>query len=487
MDQIVSTGQWGSRSVETSLLEFFHRLRQAGVPVSMVEVLDAFAALAHVELADRSQFRAALFATLVKRPEDQQAFTVLFDVCFPLTPGRDPAPEPDPPLPGPPVGEATAAGGEGEGDVHSPGGDPRDGPGDELLAALLDALRHGDEAAMRALAGLAVDRYGGLEAHPEASERYYLYRILRQVELYRLLAMALGDSDDPDGAARHGREELARRIEGFRRLLAEQLRHRMAVSVGSAQLAELYRDRQLEDVDFLGANAGQLRELRQAVRPLARKLASRAAQKRRLRRRGRLDVRRTVRRSLSSGGVPVDPAFRAVRASKPDLYVLADVSGSVIEFAKFTLSLLHAMSEEFAKLRSFAFVDGVDEVTGLLDQGGHRMDLRGTFARAKLVADDGHSDYGNVFRRFAERYGGDVDSRSTLIVMGDARNNYRDPGLQAFRDLAGRSRRLYWLNPEPAGEWDTTDSIMSVYGPACDRVFEVRTLRQLTACVDEIT
>jgi uncharacterized protein with von Willebrand factor type A (vWA) domain len=490
MGQIVSTGP---RSLETSLLEFFHRLREARVPVSMVEVLDAFACLAHVDLADRAQFRSALFATLVKRPEDQQAFGVLFDVCFPLThaprAGSLDAPDvdhaglqPDPPLAGPPVGEATAEGAEGEWGVH----DPLEASGD-LLAALLDALRHDDEAAMRTLAGLAVDRFGGLEAQPEASERYYLYRILRQVELYRLLAMALGDSDDPDGAARHGREELARRIEDFRRLLAEQLRHRMAASVGVHQAAELYRERQLEDVDFLGANASQLRELRQAVRPLARKLASRAAQKRRLRRRGRLDVRRTVRRSLSAGGVPVDPAFRAVRASKPDLYVLADVSGSVIEFAKFTLSLLHAMNAEFAKLRSFAFVDGIDEVTGLLEEGGHRMDLRGAFARAKLVADDGHSDYGNVFRRFAERYGGEVDTRTTLIVMGDARNNYREPGLEPFRDLAERSRRLYWLNPEPHAEWDTTDSIMNLYGAACDRVFEVRTLRQLTACVDEIT
>jgi uncharacterized protein len=490
MGQIVRVGP---RSLETSLLEFFHRLREARVPVSMVEVLDAFACLAHVDLADRAQFRSALFATLVKRPEDQQAFGVLFDVCFPLTPAAamsarrgagdgdgdgDAAP---PPLdPGAPEGSPRPEGVRD--DVHT----PQDASGD-LLAALLDALRHDDEAAMRTLAGLAVDRFGGLDAQPEASERYYLYRILRQVELYRLLAMALGDSEDADGAARHGREELARRIEDFRRLLAEQLRHRMAASVGVHQVAELYTERQLEDVDFLGANASQLRELRQAVRPLARKLASRAAQKRRLRRRGRLDVRRTVRRSLSSGGVPVDPAFRAVRASKPDLYVLADVSGSVIEFAKFTLSLLHAMNQEFAKLRSFAFVDGIDEVTGLLAEGGHRMDLRGAFARAKLVADDGHSDYGNVFRRFAERYGGDVDARTTLIVMGDARNNYREPGLEPFRDLAERSRRLYWLNPEPRGEWDTTDSIMSAYGAACDRVFEVRTLRQLTACVDEIT
>jgi uncharacterized protein len=486
----VSTPTWApGRSLETALLEFFHRLREARVPVSMVEVLDAFACLGHVDLADRVQFRSALFATLVKRPEDQEAFGVLFDLCFPLTPAGPHAhgAMPNTPVaaPGPPVGEATAAANEGEWDIHRPPDAP-DASGD-LLAALLDALRHDDEAAMRALAGLAVARFGGLEAQPEASERYYLYRVLRQVELYRLLAMALGDSDDPDGAARHGREELARRIEDFRRLLGEQLRHRLAASVGSAQAAELYRERQLEDVDFLGANASQLRELRQAVRPLARKLASRAAQKRRLRRHGRLDVRRTVRRSLSSGGVPVDPAFRAVRASKPDLYVLADVSGSVIEFAKFTLSLLHAMNQEFAKLRSFVFVDGVDEVTGILEHGGHRMDLRGAFARAKVVADDGHSDYGNVFRRFADRYGGDVDARSTLLVMGDARNNYREPGLEAFRGLAERSRRLYWLNPEPKQDWDTTDSIMSVYGAACDRVFEVRTLRQLTACVDEIT
>jgi uncharacterized protein len=194
-----------------------------------------------------------------------------------------------------------------------------------------------------------------------------------------------------------------------------------------------------------------------------------------------------MRRSLSYGGVPVDPAFRAIRASKPDLYVLADVSGSVVEFAKFTLSLLQAMSQEFAKMRSFAFVDGVDEVTGLLsDGGGDFMDLRGAFARAKVVWADGHSDHGNVFRRFAELYGADLDGRSTLIVMGDARNNYREPGLATLRELHARVRKLYWLNPEPRHQWDTTDSLMGLYGTCCDQVFEVRSLRQLSACIDEI-
>ena len=469
-----------ARSLETSLLGFFHRLRDARVPVSMVEVLDAIAALGHVDLADRAQFRAALAMTLVKRAEDQQAFELLFDLCFPFTPTPDAAARSGPG--GVPTGPAASQGEEAG----------TDGPvSTDLLEALLDALRQDDQAALRTLAGLAVDRYAGLDAQPDASERYYMYRILRQVELYRLLQLALAAEEGAEGRAQEAsapdREELARRIDDFRRMLAEQVRHRLALRVGAEQLAELYRERQLDDLDFLGATFTQLGELRQAVRPLARKLAARVAQKRRLRRRGRLDVRRTVRRSLSSGGVPVNPAFRAVHASKPDLWVLADVSGSVVEFAKFTLALLHAMNQEFARMRSFAFVDGVDEVTGLLDDSDQAVDLRNAFARARVVWADGHSDYGNVFERFAERYGPDLDARSTLIVMGDARGNYRDPGLEALRGLRAKARRLYWLNPEPRSGWDTTDSVMSLYAAVCDRVFEVRNLRQLTACVYEIT
>jgi uncharacterized protein with von Willebrand factor type A (vWA) domain len=232
---------------------------------------------------------------------------------------------------------------------------------------------------------------------------------------------------------------------------------------------ELYRDRQLDELDILDANASQLRELRQAIRPLARKLAARMAKRRRGRRRGRVDVRRTLRHSLAYGGVPVHPAFRARKASKPDLYVLADVSGSVIEFARFTLSLLHAMDQQFSKLRSFAFVDGVDEVSKMLDEAGDVLDFQRLFTRAEVVWADGHSNYGNVFATFEERYGADLDGRSTLLIMGDARNNYRDPGLEVLHRLAGRVRHVYWLNPEPQDEWDTTDSIMSTYAPTATR------------------
>jgi uncharacterized protein len=466
--------------VETALLGFFHRLREAGVPVSMVEVVDAYACLGHIDLLDREALRAALAATLVKRAQDRHAFEVLFDVCFPLAghgergeAGGDAAAN------GAPGGEGDAgAGAAGAGALGQPGTTPSD----ELLRELMEAFRHDDEGALRALAGLAVDRFGGLAAQPGASERYYMYRILRQLELYRLLQAALATPEDGGG-----REELSQRIDQFRRMLAQRIRQRLSATMGAEQAAELYRERQLEDVDFLAANASQLRELRRAVAPLARKLASRTAQKRRRRRHGRLDMRRTMRRSLSSGGVPLDPAFRAIKASKPDLYVLADVSGSVVEFAKFTLALLQAMSQEFAKLRSFAFVDDIDEVTGLLaDGGGNLMDLRGAFARARVVWADGHSDHAHVLARFAERYAGDLDARSTVLIMGDARNNYRESGISHLRELHAKVRKLYWLNPEPRQEWDTTDSLMGLYATCCDQVFEVRSLRQLSACIDEI-
>lgn len=476
-------------SLETSLLEFFHRLRNARVPVSMVEVLDAFDCLRHVDLADRAQFRAALAATLVKRAEDQATFNVLFDVCFPPTRAQAPA--------GPgggSIGEALR--GEGEATDGELAADPRGGgePSTELLEALLEALRQDDQAAMEALAGMAIDSFGGMEDRPAGTERYFMYRILRQLELYRLIQMAMaerlaGGAPGPRSPLdqRLERERLERRLEEFRRMLAERVRHRLAAQTGAEGAAELYRERQLDDVDFLGASTSQLGDLRQAVRPLARKLAARVASKRRRRHRGRLDVRRTVRRSLQYGGVPVEPAFRARHATRPDLFVLADVSGSVVEFAEFTLSLLYAMSRELGRLRSFAFVDGIDELTGLLAASERGLDLRATFARANVIADDGHSHYGQVLERFTERYGGDVDARSTLIVMGDARGNYRDPGVEALRQLRARSRRVYWLNPEPRRQWDTTDSVMGLYTPHCDHVFEVANLRQLADCVYEIS
>jgi uncharacterized protein len=465
--------------VLTALVDFIHRLRAVGVPVSMVEAIDAAESLGHVDLSIRDELRATLAATLVKRAEHRPAFAALFDVCF--APRRDRLASP---------GGASAPAAPSS-PFEAAGDDAGQGASDEMLRALLDALRRNDRQALRSLAALSVAAYGGIQGQREGSERYYLYRVLRQLDLSNLLQRALGAREEADPgrafAERLLRAEHARRLDEFRRLIAEEIRHRLLDLRGPQAAAGVYSPTLIEDVDFLAASPAQLREMRNAIRPLARKLAARIARRRRLRRRGRLDVRKTIRRSLSAGGVPLEPAFRLPKTSRPDLFLLCDISGSVAEFARFTLSLLHAMSQEFSKLRAFAFVDGIDEVTGAIGDGPTPLEPRQLLARARVVWADGHSDYGNVFRRFWDSYGhAGLDARTTVVITGDGRNNYRDPCVESLRAIKERVRRLYWLNPEPRPQWNTTDSIMATYAPYCDAVFEVRTLRQLAEFVDTI-
>jgi uncharacterized protein with von Willebrand factor type A (vWA) domain len=465
----------------TALVEFIHRLREAAIPVSMVETLDAVEALKHVDLSNRELFRATLGATLVKRAEHRAAFASLFDVYFAPRGGTEPSP------PGAAAESRVALTGTDPSEAPSP-----DGATGKLLASLLEALRRNDERALRALAALAVEQFAGINAERVGSASYYLYRVLRQLDLSNLLLRAIHDKGEgADDTTRFDesllRDEHRRRIEDLRRLIADQIRRRLVEIKGPQAAAVVYRHAPIEDVDFLGATPSQLREMRTAIRPLTRKLAARIAHRRRFRRHGRLDARRTIRRSLSAGGVPLEPAFRYPKASRPDLFLLCDVSGSVAEFARFTMSLLYAMNEEFSKIRSFAFVDGIDEVTTIFEDRSTALDAPRLLARANVVSADGHSDYGQVFERFWSIYGqATLGPKTTVIVTGDGRNNYRAAGIEALRAIKQRARKAYWLNPEPRRLWDTTDSIIATYAPHCDGVFEVRNLRQLADFVHGI-
>jgi prepilin-type processing-associated H-X9-DG protein len=459
----------------TALIEFIQRLRDAAIPVSMVETLDAVEALKHVDLSNREQFQTTLGATLVKRAEHRAAFAALFDVSFaPRRAGPSPS--------GGAAGPLATAALTDPTDIASSGG-----ASGELLAALLDALRRNDEGALRALAALAVEQFGGINAQRvgSTSASYYLYRVLRQLDLSNLLQRAIHDQgqetdDTTPFDQRLLRDEQRRRIEEFRRLITEEIRQRLVDLKGPRAAAEAYRHVPIEDVDVLGATPTQLREMRDAIRPLAQKLAARIAHRRRARRHGRLDARKTIRRSLSAGGVPLEPAFRYPKVSRPDLYLLCDVSGSVAEFARFTMSFLHAMNEEFSRIRSFAFVDGIDEVTAVFEDRDTPLDAPHLLARANVVWADGHSDYGHVFERFWTIYGqAGLGPRTTVIITGDGRNNYRAPGIEALRAIKEPARKVYWLNPDPRRLWDTADSIIAAYAPHCDGVFEVRNLRQL--------
>jgi uncharacterized protein with von Willebrand factor type A (vWA) domain len=445
-----------------------------------VETIDGMQALQHIQLADRSQFKHALAATLIKRAEHRDAFNALFDISFAFRRGPADSAQPDPSLPH----IETSLDRLGEPSDVSLAGDAN-----ALLEALLDALRRNDQQALRTFAAQAVAEFAGITSERTAANRYYLYRVMRRLDLAAFLRARHGtDAGAPTAfEGRLARDDADQQLEALRRMIAEAIRNRLAEVKGVSEAAQGYGTGLIEDVDFLGASPTQVQEMRRVIQPLAHKLASRMAQRRRFRHRGRLDVRRTMRRSVSAGGVPLEPAFRFPRVSRPDLFLLCDVSGSVSEFAQFTLSLMYAMGEEFSRIRSFAFIDGVDEVTAEFERGSGIVRTAHLLARAKVIWADGHSDYGNVFGRFWDRYGrASLTQKATVIITGDGRNNYRPAQVEALRAIRERARRVYWLNPEPRQEWNTTDSIMRLYEPVCDAVFEVRNLRQLAEFVVQI-
>ena len=235
------------------------------------------------------------------------------------------------------------------------------------------------------------------------------------------------------------------------------------------------------------ATRDELAAMHRALVPLSRKLAMRLARKRRKGHHGALDLRRKVRASMSTGGVPITPIFKPPRPHKPEIFVIADVSGSVASFARFTLLLVHAISSQFRKVRSFVFVDGLDEATRFFEESDDPQEavLR-INTEADVVFVDGHSDYGRALTLFDSRYSRDVTRRTSVLVLGDARNNYHAPEAWVLDDLRSRARALYWLNPEPRAYWNSGDSIVATYAPHCDAVVECRTLRQLERFVGSL-
>ena len=472
------------------LAGFVVELRNAGLPVSLTENLDAMEAVQHIPIDDREAFKYALGATLIKNNAHWRAFETVFEVYFSLR-----GPE-----------YKLAEGDESELDElwremqEQQEGDSRGGAGqldaltpEEIAQMLMQALLNGDQGLMRALAKQAVKRFAGMEPGRPVGGTYYLYRTLRNLDLDGMLEQLMQASAEQAGGElttleeRLERDEYEHRIEEFKAEIEAEIRRRLVADRGVEAMAKTLRKPLPEDVEFMHASREEMQSLKKALQPLTRKLAARLARKRRHERRGPLDFRNTVRHSLSYGGVPAEPKFKYPRPSKPELMVVADISGSVAAFARFTLMLVYAIQNQFSKVRSFVFIDGIDEVTEYfrgtedITEAIHRVNTE-----ADVVWVDGHSDYGHAFEVFWERYGKDVGPKTTILLLGDARNNYHASQSWVVREMRHKARHVYWLNPEPRSYWNTGDSIVGEYGNHTDGVFECRNLRQLEGFVEKL-
>jgi uncharacterized protein len=484
----------GVRSAGGPMLELLHgfirELREAGLPVSTTEHLDAMQAVKHIPLEDREAFKYALAATLVKNNTHWRAFETVFEVYFSLR-GKEFKLDVDEEGELPEGEEGERQAGEGAPGMAGAGGDAL--TPEEIAEMLYKALLDGDDAVMRAIARQAVKRYAGMEPGRPVGGTYYLYRTLRNLDLDSVLEQLVQQTKEEAPAPltqleeRLERDEFESRIDALKKEIEAEIRRRLVADRGVEAMAKTLRKPLPEDVDFMHASREEMASLRKAIFPLTRKLAARLARKRKHGRKGPLDFRDTVRHSLSYGGVPADPRFKYPRPSKPEIFVVADISGSVAAFARFTLHLVYAISNQFSKVRAFVFIDGIDEVTRFFEgtddigEAVHRVNTE-----ADVVWVDGHSDYGHAFEVFWNTWGREIGPKTTVLILGDARNNYHASQSWVIKEMQKKARHVYWLNPEPRAYWDTGDSIVGEYGIHADGVFECRNLRQLERFVENL-
>ncbi|MFD4405638.1 VWA domain-containing protein [Nocardia sp. NPDC058499] len=448
------------------LVGFVEALRARGIPVGPSETVDAGRVLSVLDLMDREAVREGLACALLRRTTHRATYDGLFDLWFPVA-----------------IGERDAAA-----EIELPYRD--DGRLDvpalrQMLAEMLADENSGGAQAL--MAAQLVEQLGQYQSARGAS--FSSYQALKEIQPQTLLAQILAGMATPDMS--DFETEIARRtargrIDNFRRTVEAETRRRVAERIGRERVASYGVARQAEDVDFLRASQNELAELKRSTQRLARILASRLAVRRRHAKRGEIDLRKTLRKSMSTGGVPIDLVNRKPRPGRPELVLLCDVSGSVAGFSNFTLLLVSALREQFSKVRIFAFVDNTDEVTRFFDPHT-RLDeaMQRIFAEADIVGFNGHSDYGSALTSFADGFTDAVTSRSSLLILGDARTNYRDPELSTLSELVAVAKHAHWLNPEPRQNWGSGDSAADRYQQVIE-MHECRSASQLTAVVSRL-
>ncbi|WP_425302683.1 vWA domain-containing protein [Nocardia wallacei] len=452
------------------LVGFVEALRGRGIPVGPSETVDAGQVLTVVDLMDREMLREGLACALVRRAAQRPTFDGMFDLWFPAA-----------------LGERTGAQ-----EVEIPR--KPDGEVDiielrKMLAELLVADPTGERARqLQDLAAQMVEQMGQYRSAngPSFSAYQTLKDLQPELLVSKILAGLAAGMDNSDFDNEVARRTARQRIKDFRGTVESETRRRVAERIGRERVATYGVQRQAEDADFLRISENELAELRRGSERLARVLASRLAARRRRSRRGEIDLRKTLRKSMSTGGVPIKLAARKPRPGRPDLVLLCDISGSVAGFSSFTMLLVNALREQFSRVRIFAFVDRVDEVTDLFDQVTPLDQItRRIFTEARVVGIEGHSDYGTALEGFAENFPDAVTSRTSLLILGDARTNYRDPALGTLEELVRVAKHAYWLNPESEKMWGTGDSAAKRYAEVIE-MHECRSARQLTSVVSRL-
>ena len=462
--------------MEARLVEFAEVLRHNGVRVSTSEVNDAASAVTQVGLSDRRLFKAVLQATLCKRSADGPAFARAFEFFFSGAARTFEA-----------IDRSLLRRMEEEGLLE----------GDELAMVLATVNRLFNQLSPLAQAAIEGDRARLASIFRGATLQLDLSRMENPIQAgffaRRLMAGSGGERARIEMADLE--RELAARglsaagLEIVSRGLAEALR-----KVEEAARREVDRQARarlprasggLSERSFQTLSRAEVEKAQAAVRKLAEKLKARLIRKQRSRRKGSLNVRRTLRKNLTWGGVPMVPVFRTRRPERPEVVVLCDVSDSVRNASRMMLLLMHTLQSLFSRVRSFVFVSDIGEVTRYFKE--LEVDEAIDLATAGMaISLHSNSNYGRALANFARDELGSITRRTTVMVIGDGRNNYNPANAWVLEDLKRKCKRLLWICPEDRRSWGFGDSEMLRYAKACTQVVTVQTLDDLARLGEQL-
>ncbi|MFZ1756738.1 MAG: VWA domain-containing protein [Caldilineaceae bacterium] len=455
--------------MEERIVKFIAALRSGGVRVSLAESADAFRAVENLGIQERDAFRLSLRATLVKEAADMGTFEELFPLFFD---GTD----------APPLMNLTEDLTEEEAAMLAEALRQFG----EHLREMLERLLRGEQLSKEELEQLG--QMVGLNQADDLRYREWMARRMQRALQFDEVRKAMDEISKlmaQMGMNKQRMEQMRQLIQANMQGLEEQLRQ-----FAGQQIAQNMSEQRPEDAldglldrPFNALSDDDMHKLRKEVRKLAALLRSRVALRQKRAKTGQLDAKATIRANLRHGSVPFDIKHRD-RKVKPKLVVICDISTSMRYCSELMLSLVYELQDLVTKTHAFAFIDHLEYITP--DFQGN--DANAAIGQVLVRMPPGYysTDMGNGLQDFSDDYLDTIDSRTTLIVVGDGRNNYNDPRLDIFGMMARRARRTLWLNPEMPMMWGTGDSDMLEYAPICDTILQVSTLSELTAAVDRM-
>ncbi len=456
--------------MEQRMVEFIRALRAAGVRISISESQDAMFGVSEVGISNVEHFQNTMKATLVKEHRDQPTFDYFFPLFFKSN---------EPPLQ----------------DIM----DNLTQEQQEMLQQAMQSLM-GDMDALKemlqqmmngqAFSQEQLQQMGDMSGLPNGDEMYqrawFERRMQRQAQLNsmeRMIAQLLEELSEmgmSDDALAELEQMLRENLEG----LSDQISQFVGASLAE-QMSQKEPEQKPEllDIPFHRLNQHDIDNIRDEIRRLAAKLRSRASLRQRKKRTGQFDPRKTIRNNMKYGGTPIEIKFRK-KHKKPKLVLICDLSTSMRYMVEFLMTLVYEMQDHVQKTSSYIFISDMVDVTMELEQ----MDSQEAVAKVLRQNPPGYysTDLGNSLNTFFKDHYSVIDSRTTVIILGDGRNNYNDPRLDIHNDMQRKARRLFWFCPEPQTQWGTGDSDMHQYANGADGVHIIRNLRDLANSVDKI-